>query len=380
MQYKIFCDDYCLYDSQLDDFQVGHPTLKQEVNCVDELKFTIYPSHPYFNNISKLSSIVTVYRDDNLIFKGRVISSNQGFHNEKEITCEGVLAFLLDTIIRPFDFPNDDQFSDLDYSTDNVIEYFLNWVIDCHNSQVDLFHLTSDTEISPAKTYYMKINNIYRKVKSPVIEGIGSYYEITKSFKHISLGNVVATDPNNYLARSSIEFLSSKEIIYSRILDTYGGYFIVKDENGVNILDYIEDFTSDGTESGDKLVCTQKIEFGSNLIELTQVVDGADIKTGIIPLGARIEDSEGHQTDKCLTIESLPDGVLSEGIIKTGDHILNTTLSENYGAIYEVIKWEDVNTTENLQNKALAYLADSVKFKNALTIKDIDLKLTDDQI
>ena len=337
MQYKIFCDDYILYDSQLNEFQVENPILKQELNTANELTFTIYQNHPYFNNISKLSSLIRAYRDSNLIFKGRVINSELGFHNEKKITCEGILAFLLDSVIRPFDFPNDDQFSSLDYESDNVIEYFLNWVLTCHNSQV-------------------------------------------KDFQKIQLGNVTVTDPNNYLARSSIEYLSSWEVINSRLLKNYGGYLIIRDENGINYLDYLEDFTSDGTKSGNKLVCTQKIEFGSNLIDLTEEISGADIKTGIIPLGARIEDSDGNQTDEYLTIGSLPDGTLSEGIIKTDDHILNTTLAKIYGAIYEVVKWEDVKIAENLQSKALSHLADSVKFKNEITIKAIDLKLTNDQI
>jgi hypothetical protein len=67
MQHKIFCDDYILYDSQLNEFQVGSPILKQELNTANELTFTIYPNHPYFNNMSKLSSIIKVYRDSNLI-------------------------------------------------------------------------------------------------------------------------------------------------------------------------------------------------------------------------------------------------------------------------------------------------------------------------
>lgn len=83
MQYKIFCDSYILYDSQLNEFQVGNPVLKQELNAANELTFTIYPNHPYFNNISKLSSIIKAYRDNNLIFKGRVINSELRFHNEK---------------------------------------------------------------------------------------------------------------------------------------------------------------------------------------------------------------------------------------------------------------------------------------------------------
>ena len=138
-QYRIFCDDYVLCDSQLNEFQLGNPVLKQELNMVDELSFTIYPNHPYFNNISKLSSEIKAYRDNDMIFKGRVISSELGFRNEKKIVCEGVLAFLLDTVIRPFDFPNDPQFSDFNSDKDNAIEYFLNWVLNCHDFQANCF-------------------------------------------------------------------------------------------------------------------------------------------------------------------------------------------------------------------------------------------------
>ena len=336
-QYRIFCDDYVLYDSDLNEFQLGNPVLKQELNAVDELSFTIYPNHPYFNNISKLSSEIRAYRDNDMLFKGRVISSELEFRGEKKIVCEGVLAFLLDTIIRPFDFPNDEQFSDFDPDDNNAIEYFLNWILNCHNLQA-------------------------------------------KDFQKIQLGEVTVTDPNNYLSRSSIEYLSSREVINSRLLKSYGGYLVIREENGVNHLDYLEDFTHDGTKSGNKLVCTQKIEFSKNLIDLTEEISGADIKTGIIPLGARLEDESGNQTDEYLTIESLPDSELSSGIIKTGDHILNTNLAKNYGVIYEVVKWEDVRVPENLQSKALSYLADSIKFKSEITIKAIDLKLTNDQI
>ena len=79
-----------------------------------------------------------------------------------------------------------------------------------------------------------------------------------KDFQKIQLGNVTVTDPNNYLARSSIEYLSSWEVINSRLLKNYGGYLIIRDEKGINYLDYLEDFTSDSTKNGNKLVCTQK--------------------------------------------------------------------------------------------------------------------------
>lgn len=99
-QYKIFCNDYVLYDSPLNEFQLENPVLKKKLNNANELTFIIYPNHPYFNNISKSSSIIEVYRDSNLIFKGRVINSELGFRGEKKITCEGILAFLLDSVIQ----------------------------------------------------------------------------------------------------------------------------------------------------------------------------------------------------------------------------------------------------------------------------------------
>ena len=139
MQYRIFCDDYILYDSDLNEFQFGNPVVKQELNMVDELSFTIYPNHPYFNNISKLISESKAYRDNDMIFKGRVISSELGFRGEKKIVCEGTLAFLLDTVIRTFDFTNDPQFSDFDSDKDNAIEYFLNWILKFNNSQAKDF-------------------------------------------------------------------------------------------------------------------------------------------------------------------------------------------------------------------------------------------------
>ena len=40
MQYKIFCDDYILYDSQQSVFQLENPVLKQELNTANELTFT----------------------------------------------------------------------------------------------------------------------------------------------------------------------------------------------------------------------------------------------------------------------------------------------------------------------------------------------------
>lgn len=336
MYYKIYADNYLIYDSQNDNYQVGNPKLTQELNKVDDLKFTIYPNHVYYDRIQKLNSNITLFKDNELIFKGRVLNDDLDFNNAKSVTCEGSLGYLFDSLIRPFDFPNDSQFEGY-VEAQNVIEYFLNWILNCHNSQVN-------------------------------------------DSQKILLGNVTVTDPNNYIAYSSIEYLTAHEVIKTRLLDTHGGYLRLRYETEGTYLDYIADFTVDGTSNGAKLACSQVVEFGNNLLDLKKSAKGEDIKTGIIPLGARIKDNSGNQTDKYITIENLPNREVIEGYVKSGDYILNTALAERYGKIFEVVKWDDVNDTSILQTKALNHLADRIKYEISIEVKAIDLRLTDDQI
>lgn len=336
MYYKIYADNYLIYDSQNDNYQVGNPKLTQELNKVDDLKFTIYPNHVYYDRIQKLNSNITLFKDNELVFKGRVLNDDLDFNNAKSVTCEGSLGYLFDSLIRPFDFPNDSQFEGY-VEAQNVIEYFLNWILNCHNNQVN-------------------------------------------DSQKILLGNVTVTDPNNYIAYSSIEYLTAHEVIKTRLLDTHGGYLRLRYETEGTYLDYIADFTVDGTSNGAKLACSQVVEFGNNLLDLKKSVKGEDIKTGIIPLGARIKDDSGNQTDKYTTIEDLPNREVIEGYVKSGDYILNTALAERYGKIFEVVKWDDVNDPNNLQTKALNHLADSIKYETSIEVKAIDLRLTDEQI
>ena len=55
-------------------------------------------------------------------------------------------------------------------------------------------------------------------------------------------------------------------------------------------------------------------------MDVKREVKGEDLKTGIIPLGARIKDSDGNQTDEYLTIKDLPDEEITAGYVKSGDY------------------------------------------------------------
>lgn len=299
MRYIIKCDDYVLHDSKNQILKVGNPKLNLELNKNGTLTFTIYNNHPYYEKISKLKSIISVYQDNKILFKGRVLDDTINIYKSRKITVEGIRAYLLDSIYRPFTYQGD-------------IPEFLESIIDSHNSQVE-------------------------------------------NFQKFKLGNITVTDPNNYINRSSIEYLTSLEVIESRLIDTHGGYLIVRYEEDGNYLDYLSDFP---------YTSTQVIEFAVNLANLSQKVDGTSIKTGIIPLGVKLQDSEGNDTDERLTIKSVNDDK---------DYLIDEETAKIYGKIFEVVTWDDVTLPQNLLTKAKQYLADNIMFLITIDVSAIDL-------
>ena len=234
--YKVYCDNYLLYDTQLEDLKIINAKLDLELNKTGTFSFKIYPEHPFYNKLQKLKSIIQVYQDNYLIFRGRILNDEQGFYNEKSISCEGELAFLLDSIQRPYDFQSGENHTD--------IKEFFEFLINNHNSQVEEAH----------------------------------------QFK---VGEITVTDPNNYIVRSDTTYLNTFDSITQKLINTNGGYLYVRHETDGNYIDYLKDFTQ---------LSNQTVEFGSNLLEIKQTQTGEDIATAIIPLGAKAEDSETRLT------------------------------------------------------------------------------------
>ena len=347
MNYKIYSDNYLLYDSNNENYVLTDIKLTQEVNKVDELSFKIYPNHTNYNHIQKLTSVITVTKENEVIFRGRALNDNQDFNNVKQITCESHLAYLFDSIIRPFHFPGDEQFTGAKDAA-NPVEFFLKWIIDTHNSQVN------DSQKILLGT--VTVTDLTDKNSTDAVHKLLSY------------------------GRSSIEFLTSHEIIKTRILDSLGGYLRIRYAEGGTYLDYIEDFTDTGYSTGLKLTCSQTIEFGENLLNVAKTLKGEEIKTGIIPLGDKLTDAEGNETDEYLTIKEIVDGEVVQDIIKQDDYILHTGLAAQYGKIFDVVKFDGIRTAQTLKAKALEHIANSTKYSVNLELKAIDLRLTTDQV
>lgn len=297
--FMVYCDGQLLYHSGLDSMQIGNPNLELEVNKSGSFTFTLYPTHPRYGMPEKLKSIITVYQDDYLLFRGRVLDEETTWYNQTYYACEGELAFLLDSILRPYEFSG------------SITEY-LDMLLTSHNAQVD-------------------------------------------EEKRFVLGNVTVTDPNDYIVRSNIDYTSTWTEMQDKLINLLGGYLTIRHEDGVAYLDYVQDFT---------LLSPQKIEFGKNLLDLTRIRKGADIATVLIPLGAKLTDDEGKETDKRLTIESVNGGV---------DFIEDAEAIAQYGIIVKTAIFEDVTEPENLKTKGIAQLAQLVKPLGTIEVTAADM-------
>jgi hypothetical protein len=304
--YQVYCDNYLLYDDRLENLKIFEPKIELEVNKTGSFTFTIYSDHPYYNLINKLKSIITVYQDDFLLFRGRVLNDELGFHNEKLMECEGEMAFLLDSIIRPYEYSGS-------------IKGFLQKLIADHNSQVEAAH-------------------------------------------QFTVGNVTVTDPNNTIARSSIDYVNTWDVINDSLINLLGGYISIRREGNTSFLDYLNDF--------DRL-SPQSVEFAKNLLDLKRIRNGADIATALIPLGAKIKDAEGSDTDERLTIKSVNGGL---------DYIYDQNAVNTYGWICKVQTWDDVNIASNLLTKGRAYLAGLVNSMDSLELSAADLATVDSSV
>lgn len=304
--YRVYCDGYLLYHTKLENLKIFDPSLELELNKTGSFNFTIYPDHPYFGLIRKLKSIITVYQDSFLLFRGRVLDEDVGWHNEKHIICEGETAFLLDSIQRPYSF------------TGSITD-FLSMLITIHNAQVD-------------------------------------------AEKQFTLGRVTVTDPNDYIIRSDIDYVSTWEVISKKLLDLLGGYIIIRHEEGINYLDYLAEIS---------LLSPQTIKFGKNLLDLKRIRKGADIATVIIPLGAKLKDESGQDTETRLTINDVNGGV---------DFIQDSAAIAQYGIIVKPVIFDDVTDPENLKAKGQAHLADSVKAWETIELTAADLATVNQDI
>lgn len=302
--YTIKVDGNILYDPFIADqgYSVLNPKITYEMNKAGSLEFIVPPNNVNIGAIHKLKSIVKVFDNGKEIFRGRVLHDETDFYKRKSVYCEGELAFLLDSIVRSYDYQGN-------------FDGLFTQLIENHNSQVD-------------------------------------------DDKKFIVGEITVKDKNDYIHYSSTQYPTTWDEINEKLIKTHGGYLRTRLENGKRYIDYIEDYTN---------VSNQVIEFGKNMINLTEYMSAEDIFTVLIPIGSEIKDESGETSGR-VTIESVNDGK---------DYIQDDNAIALFGKIVKTQKWDSVSQPDNLLYKAREYLASGVQVATTITIKAVNLNLLD---
>lgn len=297
MNYKLYVDGKLFFASDWNEkeYRLISPKIKLKLNKSGSVEFTILPTHPLYNAFSPMKSIVTVYRDDALIFDGRVLSGDADNYKQRRVYCEGALAYLVDSVLPPCK------------GTRTAEEHY-RLIVNAHNEQVE-----------PEKRFSPGIVSIDQKSESQIF-GEDSYRE-------------------NF---SSIE---------TDLLDAYGGYLRIRYDGSTRYLDYVKSYDSANS---------QKIRFGSNLLDLTNKRSGEDLFTILLPIGK----------DK-LTIEGAGS---STKYVHNGRYLENPEAIALYGRIIKLIDFGNVEDPNTLLHKAEKYMDDNYKgILPELTVKAFDL-------
>lgn len=245
-------EEYTIHDSRVKALTVGgKPYFEVGDNINGSASFSVYPNHPYYDKVKKLTTDIIFYRDDEPEFYGRVLYDDEDFSGTKKVFVEGELAFLCDSIQRPKVYHN------------ISVKAYVQDLIDIHNSQVE-------------------------------------------ERKQFTVGRVTVKDSNDSLYRYS-NYEDTRTTFKEKLISRLGGHLVIRHVDGLRILDYLAD--EDYYTKND-----QGIRFGKNLLDFSKNMDASDLVTCVIPLGAKLDEEEQDPSleaisDQRITIASVNGGV-----------------------------------------------------------------------
>ena len=176
-------------DSMDQSLALASAQLELKAGAAGLFSFTVLPNNRFYDEFSLVSDYIDVYRNQKLIFSGRVSSISQAFDLSLKIEAQGLLSILNDTVFRP-------------ETHEGTVRQLLTKLINSHNDQVE-------------------------------------------AAKQITIGTVQIADDPCYRAYDNYESTFSR---LSDLVDSFGGYLYIRKESGGLYLDWKE-ITTQGAQS-----------------------------------------------------------------------------------------------------------------------------------
>lgn len=184
--YSIYADDVCIYSDvfALESMKVISPKLTLEDNAAGSLTMKLPQKNVGYGSIARMTTDISVQKDGVEIWAGRVLSESMDFYNNRDLYCEGELAYFNDSTQPPAEFSG------------RSIRAYLEELIRVHNSKVG-----ANRQFS-----------------------IGAVTMVDENFP------TCYTNNDNTLA------------ILNALIEKYGGHMRVRKVDGVRYLDYLAEY------------------------------------------------------------------------------------------------------------------------------------------
>lgn len=325
--YTVYADDKLIHhsESSAPEVKLINPKLSMEENSSGSFSCTIPPSNVGYDFVTRITTEIRIKRQtidsqtgylgaEKEIWSGRVIDEKTDFFNNRQITCEGALSYLNDTIQPQAKYEN--------YTPENMLRK----LIDNHNTKAVPY-------VKPGSSY---------------------------SYNHrFYVGAVTVHDPDTQVGFTTYEtnFESTMDDVNSKLLNTCGGHLVLRRNasDGYNYIDYLEEYSK---------LNNQKIEFGKNLLDFSKSFDVSSICTVLIPLGERLEGEVDDDMDSYLTVESVNSGSI---------YVVNTEAVNTFGWIEKTVHFDDIEDPSILLRRARRYLEDTQFEQLTLELTAVDM-------
>ena len=309
------------------DAQISAGTLKEESGQSPTLSLTIQPTHPLWDSFTR-DTVMLPSREVELLevetgivlFRGRVRAISMEFDGSKKLTCEGAMAYLNDTTVRPYKTYDTDEI-ECDINAPAEANKLFEWFIEQHNAHV---------------------MNACEKFRIGVNAGV--------NFGKLQRGT--GTRP------------ATLKEMRDKLEKACGGWLRVRYDATGSIIDWLPD--TGAAEA------TQRVELGSNLLDIDTQVDGKDIYTAIVPVGKTGKGSDEHKVNVSAETAYVPFGFAIQG-----DAVVDMAAVEKYGLIEKTMSY-DLDKPQALADKAVADLA-AGKLDDSIEVSAFDLHNLNEQ-
>ena len=315
-----------IHDPREEGVQISAGKLVEESGQSPTLSFTVQPTHPLWRAFNRESVMntereieLTEHETQKILFRGRIRKVSMSMNGSIDVTCEGAMAYLNDTTVRPYKTYDTDEI-DCEINAPAKAGELFEWFIEQHNARV---------------------SNRCKKFKVGINAGV--------NFGALQRGT--GTRPTTL-----------KEM-REKLTKLCGGYFRVRYVGDDNYLDWLN---ADGSSEA-----AQSVELGQNLLDLNTGADGKDIYTAIVPVG---KTGEGED-EKDVTIDD-EHAYVGGGYDIVGDAVVDTAMAERYGVIEKLMEYDHLSQPQALADKAVADLA-AGKLSDSITVSATDLHYAD---